>query len=129
MVHKDGGPVSITLRANSAIAAGRKFSLWNCDGTPHGETWALLAGHVDRTTHPIDLPAETLLGKYVSWSMSVCALRSGVDSGIVELEVSQDGVSCAVTKPLQWSLEDLPLCAATGDNRITIQRNLAFRSA
>lgn len=129
MIHQDRGPVSVTLRANNALATGSTFALWESDGTTQRETWKLSAGATGQGTHPIGASVDTLVDNYLSWSITVCAVHPAVDTGIVEIDVSQDGVSCPLTKDLQWSLKDVPQCDATGDNVIRIQRSLTFRNA
>lgn len=129
MVNEKGGPVNVTLRANDALAAGSDFVLWASDGTTRREGWKMSAGAVGQAIHQISAPSATIHNNYLSWAISVCSVHPGIEKGSVEIGISQDGVTCPLTKDLHWILEDVPQCDAPGDNVIIIRRKLTFKSA
>lgn len=129
MINEKGGRVSVKLRANNALATGSEFALWASDAATERERWKLSAGTTGEGMHPITVSPKTIPGNYLSWAITVCSVLSAGDTGTVEIEISQDGVSCPLTKDLRWSLENVPQCDAAGDNVIKIRRKLTFRTA
>lgn len=126
MIRQGHGPVSVTLRADNALATGIRFALLECDRKTQRETWDLTAGASGQETHPIRASIDTLGGNCLSWSMVVCAVHAAAHTGTVEIELAQDGVACPLTTNLEWSLKDVPPCAFAGDSVVRIQHSLTF---
>ena len=129
IIAPDGGPVSVTLSANNMLAVGSEFAVWAADGTTRLEAWKLSPGAQGVETHRIGTAAAALRDHYLTWQLAVCSVQPAIDTGAVEVVLSQDGVSCPVTKDLRWTLEEIPQCDASGSNVIKFQRSLTFKSA
>jgi hypothetical protein len=121
MINQKGGPVSVVLNANNALRAGADFLFSDQNGAQKGN-WKMGAGNSGSANQP--LPAPVANKDVLNWQILCCSLHPNVDAGIVEIQIMQDGVSCQMTKPAQWNLQNVPQCR-TGQ-AIPINANLTF---
>ncbi len=92
------------------------------------ESWKLVAGDTGVGEHEVSLDPRTLDHDVMAWQVLVCSLVPGLDLGVVEIQVVQDGTTCPVTKPAQWALERVPRCEGRA-RPVSIRGNLTFLGA
>ena len=126
VIDAEGGPLSVQLLANNALRAGADFRIVKTPGSNPRETWKMAAGDTGTDTHEVDTTPDTLDGNILAWEILVCAMIPTIDVGAVEIQVHQDGVSCPMTKPAQWSLEEIPACEKKRVKPISIRGSLTF---
>ena len=126
VINAEGGTLSVRLFANNALRAGADFRIVKTVGSAPRETWKMAAGDTGTGIHEVTSNSQTLDGNILAWEILVCAQIPTVDVGAVEIQVHQDGVSCPMTKPAQWSLEEVPACGKKKLKPISIRGNLTF---
>ena len=126
VINAEGGPLSVKLLANNALRAGADFRIVAIAGGTPRETWKMRAGDTGMGSQDVNSSPQTLDGNIMAWEILVCAMISNIDVGAVEIQVHQDGVSCPMTKPAQWSLERVPACDRQVLQPISIRGNLTF---
>ena len=124
IVNPDGGALSVRLQATNALRAGADFKLRPESGQPAVEAWKQAAGDSGSSEHALEIKAKDTEHHVLSWEILVCALVPAIDQGTVEVQVMQDGASCAMTKLAQWQLEGVPGCATNKQD--SIKGNLVF---
>lgn len=128
IIDRDAGPVTVQLRANNGLQCGAEFKVIITD-TGTVETFELATGAPGTAERNIATEPTRLLEGGLSWEFLVCSLSAQVDAGRVEIVLLQDGVSCPLTKPTSWLVEQIPECAAAQDNVVAQRGSLIFRSA
>lgn len=119
-------PVIVTLRATGVLRAGSAFWVLDEGGTSILETWRVSAGDTGSADHRIVRDPASLNHCWLTWDIEVCSVLAGQDSGAVEVVISQHGVSCPITKPQRWDLNELPQCSA--GSTIPIRRGVQFHT-
>lgn len=110
-INPNGGGLSVTMTADNGLRAGGRFGLY--DTSQHlQEDWSVATGDDGEGEYQIKAGVGTLDGFEMVWRTRVCAFVPGVDSGRVDLTVTQDGVSCPLTSSTEWDLTDVPECSA-----------------
>lgn len=124
-INSSGGPLTITLIINNAIRSGAKFGIWQLDAASN--SWVQVAADLTAATGStgrasIDLPSSPadLLKQSLTWRINVCASLDPLNSGVLQLEVLQNGARCLITSdrpgatnsnPIQWNVSDVPACS------------------
>lgn len=121
-----GGPIEVVLMANNTLRAGGEFAIF-----PEGEgearsRWKMAAGDSGSHSHPVDLDVATLDRNRMTWQVLVCAVVESLSSGVVEIQVHQDGVSRPLSKAARWKLQEIPVCSSDRTKRITAKLAFAF---
>ena len=115
------GPLVISLHATNGVRVGGRFTLRAGDGKE--ESWDVATGDAGSATHTMRTPTQGVLNHVLQWRLLCCALVPGSDSARIVVEVRQEGVACAMTKPAEWETT-IPPCE--GDQQRPIVASLAF---
>ena len=67
-------------------------------------------GFDEHTVTGPGIPVPSLDHNTMTWEILVCSFIPGIDSGVVEIVVRQDGAPCPMTKPARWNLTNVPSC-------------------
>jgi hypothetical protein len=126
MIAPSPEPIVVTLRATGLIRAGATFWVLDKDGATVVETWPLAAGDMGSGDHTIARAATLLNHGWLSWDIEACSVHAGQDTGTVEVVISQNGVSCPITKPQRWDLTGLSQCSS--GSTIPIRRGVQFHT-
>jgi hypothetical protein len=111
VINSSGSKLKVKLTANNALRAGAVFGLFEQDENNSWKNikeWRISAGDSGEGIFDIDFDINDLSKKALTWKINVLSMIPSVTNGIVEIQVIQDGVSCSVTKPMQWELNSIP---------------------
>ena len=106
---KNGSPLTIRMTANNGLRAGGVFALYDM-GKNLLEHWVLAPGDDGAATHILQTPPSQLDGCEMSWRVKVCGFIPSVDSGLIDLEISQNGQACPMAPTAAWNATDVPAC-------------------
>jgi hypothetical protein len=124
IINPEGGNLRVVLLANNALRAGADFRIVKTAGSPPRETWKMAAGDTGAGVHDVATRPDALDGNIIAWEILVCAQVPAIDTGAVEIQIHQDGVTCPLTKPAHWSLEQVPQCQKKKVKPLSIRGNL-----
>jgi hypothetical protein len=123
IVEPELGKITVRLAAHHMFQAGAEFRLMDDAGTTH-ETWQLATGAAGSDEHVLDIDVASLHRNVLTWEILVCAFTAQANHGVVEVQVLQQGIACALTKEARWALQSVPACETS--QAIPIRASLEF---
>lgn len=122
-ISADNGPVQVTLIVNNALISGADFKIYEFSSGTVNETFKLNTDTSGTASYTVTLSASTLIGQVLSWQILTCA-PVVTNSGIVKVQISQNGLLCATTPEASYTLTSVPACSA--DQSVPVQGGLLF---
>lgn len=118
IVNAVGMPLDFELKVNNGIQAGATFWLWesNQASQPLYQFKLITGPNGQARFSSMQVPQlalNKLSNKTLTWQINLCAFVPQVTEGAVELRITQDGISCSVTKETKWEIKahhNLPAC-------------------
>ena len=123
LIDQNGGNLTVLLYANKALRAGADFKLFEDNSGDSILNFKMAAGDTGVGSHELSISMISNKSKLV-WQILCCSLVSTIDSGMVAVQILQNGVPCPMTKSAQWDLTGVPDCR-TGE-AIPINASLIF---
>jgi hypothetical protein len=124
IINPSGSNLIIELRVNNALNAGSDFNLINPDNKGIIENWKLTIDETGTGKYTLNTSSDKLDKKVLTWEILICTQNANLNYGTVEIAITQDNVSCQVTKPLLWELNDILLC--NSDKKTNVKGGLIF---
>jgi len=123
IVERALGKITVRLAAHHTLQAGAEFRLMSEEGTTR-TSWKLATGSSGSDQKELDIDVSSLQRNALTWEILVCAFSEQAASGVVEVQVLQQGVACALTKEARWSLQSVPACES--NHATPIRASLEF---
>lgn len=130
IISPNGGNLTICLTVNNGLRAGAVFWLWARDENgrwTQRKGWELITGDTGRGCIELDIPVSSLERNAISWRINTCSFIPALDSGIIEIHLIQDNVSCQLTRPMQWSLTGVKQCSQDAGKKIESVVHILFK--
>ncbi len=110
-IDPNGGSVTIKLSVTNALISGGDFRIYGFSDGIVTEQFKLQTGNTGNAEQVSVQTAANLVNQVLSWEVSTCA-PVVTDSGVVAIEVYQNGNLCPSLPPASYPLTGVPDCAS-----------------
>ncbi len=123
-VNPEGGSVAIDLFADTDLAAGGDFRVYNPAKDQVLDQVKLSAENGSHELKRLKIEPKFLNGAILVWKILLCSKNIKVYEGRVDIRVFQDGSSCKMTLPSAYSPGNIPPCSV--NNPASLSGSLVF---
>ncbi|MES2002873.1 MAG: hypothetical protein V4450_00025 [Bacteroidota bacterium] len=106
-----GGKITIKLSVTNALISGGDFKIYGFSDGIVTEQYKLQTGNTGTVEKDLVQTAAKLVDQVVSWEVSSCAPLV-TNSGIVTIEIYQNGQLCPSLPTANYTLSNVPNCAS-----------------
>lgn len=121
---KENGGVAIALKADEHIVAGADFKLVDSDTKEVVESWKATVDKGNTFIHRFRTSVDKLDKLVLSWAIVCCSAKRNAFEGNIQLAISQGMVPTKVSKPMNYSVTNVPPCGI--DSNESFKGNLIF---
>jgi hypothetical protein len=102
--------IVLAIRADENIIAGADFKLYDIERKEVLEEWKATIDNANPFVHRFSTKAKDLEKTRLSWQVAYCSRKSNLFRGSIELIVKQADTVLRTTKPLSYSISNIPPC-------------------
>jgi hypothetical protein len=122
-INPNGGPVEISLSVNNALISGGDFKIYDFNSGAVNENFKMHTDTSGTNTHQSMVMPSNLIGQVLSWQILTCSPII-TNSGILNVEVFQDGNPCSMNPLAMYNLNSVPNCSI--NQALPVQGGLHF---